>query len=129
WDDTFMGERAEHTPIIFKDPDHYMFADISQVNSRNFDDDHWQKLLWLIQQVNKGKPRPCNHTKIYGGGYFSFGTGGLEDGVERFWRNILGGSASARFHRPPAGNGLNERAKASIKAARLLERFIKLWYI
>lgn len=129
FDDTFKGEKAEHTPIIFRDTDHYMFADISQVNSRNFDDDHWRVLLWLIQQVNEGKPRPCNHTKIYGCGYKSFGTGGLEDGVERFWRNILGGSASARFHRPTGGNGLNERAKASIKAARLLESVIKLWDI
>lgn len=129
WDDTFRGEKAEHTPVIFNDPEHYMFADISQVNSRNFDDDHWRVLLWLVQQVNRGKPRPCNHTKIYGGGYFPFGTGGLQDGVERFWRNILGGSASSRFHRPPSGNGLNDRAKASIKAARLLERVITLWDI
>lgn len=129
WDDAFQGEKAEHTPIIFTDPEHYMFADISQVNSRNFDEDHWRVLLWLIQQVNNGKPRPCNHTKIYGGGYHSFGTGGLQDGVERFWRNILGGSASSRFHRPPSGNGLNDRAKASIQAARLLESVIKLWDI
>ncbi|MHB8900097.1 MAG: hypothetical protein ACYC6Y_15215 [Thermoguttaceae bacterium] len=55
------------------------------------------------------------------------GTGGFEDGVERFWRNILAGSASARFHRQPGGNGLNERAKACIQAARALENEIKLW--
>lgn len=59
----------------------------------------------------------------------SFGTGGPEDGIERFWRNILGGSASARFHRPNAGNGLNDLAKACIKAARLLESQIKFWDI
>jgi len=127
WDDAFQGEKAKHTPIIFQDPEHYMFADISQVNSRNFDDDHWRVLLWTIAQVNKVEPRPVNHTKIYGGGYASFGTGGLEDGVERFWRNILAGSASSRFHRPPSGNGLNERAKACIQAARLLESVIKFW--
>ena len=84
---------------------------------------------WLIKQVNNGKPRPCNHTKIYGGGYTTFGSGGLEDGVERFWRNILGGSASSRFHRPTSGNGLNDRAKATIKAARLLESVIRFWDI
>ena len=55
------------------------------------------------------------------------GTGGFEDGVERFWRNLLGGSASVRFHRQPAGNGLNERARACIQAARVLENEIKLW--
>jgi hypothetical protein len=103
-----------------------MFADISQVNSRNFDQTHWDRLQWLLRQVNT-HPRPSNHTKIYGSGYYSFGTGGPEDGVERFWRNIIGGSASARFHRPDAGNGLNDYAKASIKAARVLEGLVNFW--
>jgi hypothetical protein len=98
------------------------------VNSRNFDQAHWDQLQWLLQQVNR-HPRPSNHTKIYGSGYYGFGTGGPEDGIERFWRDILGGSASARFHRPSAGNGLNDQAKASIRAARLLEERIKLWDI
>ena len=128
FDDAFQGEKAEHTPIIFDDPEHYMFADISQVNSRNYDETHWNRLQWLLRQVNK-HPRPSNHTKIYGSGYKTFGTGGPEDGVERFWRNILGGSASARFHRPDSGNGLNDYAKASIKAARILEGLFKFWEI
>jgi hypothetical protein len=128
FDDAFRAEQAEHTPIIFNDAKHYMFADISQVNSRNYDDMHWEKLQWLLQQVNT-HPRPSNHTKIYGSGYKSFGTGGPEDGVERFWRNILGGSAAARFHRPDSGNGLNDFAKASIKAARILESRIQFWDI
>ena len=129
FDDAWKGPKSRNTKNIFADPGHHMFADISQVNSRNFNDDHWEKALWLIDQVQHVKIRPCNHTKIYGGGYYSFGTGGLEDGVERFWRNILAGSASARFHRPEAGNGLNERAKACIKAARLIEDEIKFWNI
>jgi hypothetical protein len=128
FDDAFKAEQAEHTPLIFSDSEHYMFADISQVNSRSYDEAHWDKLLWLLQQVNR-RPRPSNHTKIYGSGYKSFGTGGPEDGVERFWRNILGGSAAVRFHRPDSGNGLNDLAKGSIKAARLLENRIKLWEI
>ncbi|NCQ32557.1 MAG: hypothetical protein GW802_34985 [Armatimonadetes bacterium] len=126
FDDAFEGEKAEHTKLLFEDPEHYMFADLSQVNSRNFDEAHWTTLCWLIAHVNK-HPRPCNHTKIYGSGYYAFGTGGPEDGVERFWRNLLGGSASVRFHRPDAGNGLNDYAKASLKAARILEGLIKLW--
>ena len=129
FDDAFEAEEAEHTPIIFDDAEHYMFADISQVNSRNYDETHWDKLQWLLRQVNNTHPRPSNHTKIYGSGYKSFGTGGPEDGVERFLRNILGGSASARFHRPDSGNGLNDFAKASIKAARLLEGLVKFWDI
>ena len=128
FDDAFRAERAEHTPIIFRDAEHYMFADISQVNSRNYDEAHWDALLWLLRQVNT-HPRPSNHTKIYGSGYKSFGTGGPEDGVERFWRNIFGSSASARFHRPDSGNGLNDFAKGSIKAARQLESQIKFWEI
>ena len=128
FDDAYKGPDAKHTPIIFGDPNHYMFADISQVNSRNFDETHWERLQWLLRQVHT-HPRPVNHTKIYGSGYYGFGTGGPEDGVERFWRNILGGSASARFHRPDAGNGLNDFAKASIKAARILEEQIKFWDI
>jgi len=128
FDDAFMAEKAKHTPLIFKDAENYMFADISQVNSRNYDQTHWDRLQWLLRQINT-HPRPSNHTKIYGSGYYSFGTGGPEDGVERFWRNILGGSASARFHRPDSGNGLNDFAKASIKAARILEGLIKFWNI
>ena len=128
FDDAFDADKAKHTPIIFNDAEHYMFADISQVNSRNYDQTHWERLQWLLRQVNR-HPRPSNHTKIYGSGYKSFGTGGPEDGVERFWRNILGGSASARFHRPDSGNGLNDLAKGSIKAARILESLIKFWDI
>jgi len=128
FDDAFEGEKAKHTPLIFHDAEHYTFADISQVNSRNYDETHWERLRWLLKQVNK-HPRPSNHTKIYGSGYKTFGTGGPEDGVERFWRNILGGSAAARFHRPDSGNGLNDFAKGSIKAARLLEERIKFWEI
>ena len=120
FDDAFRAEEAEHTPLIFADAEHYMFADISQVNSRNYDETHWDRLQWLLAKVNETHPRPSNHTKIYGSGYMSFGTGGPEDGVERFWRNVIGGSASARFHRPDAGNGLNEHAIATLQAARIL---------
>jgi hypothetical protein len=128
FDDAYGGAQAKHSPIIFDDPEHYMFAEISQANSRNFDQAHWDQLQWLLQQINR-HPRPSNHTKIYGSGYYRFGSGGPEDGIERFWRNILAGSASVRFHRPDAGNGLNELARSSIKAARLLEEQIKFWEI
>lgn len=128
FDDAFRGDQAIHTPLVFRDPQHYTFADISQVNSRNYDDTHWERLQWLLARVNQ-IPRPSNHTKIYGSGYMGFGTGGPEDGVERFWRNILAGSAAARFHRAEAGNGLNDAARASIQAARLLEQRMKFWEI
>jgi len=129
FDDAFLGEKATHARVVFGDAEHYTFADISQVNSRNYDEAHWSRLLWLIEQVNKTHPRPCNHTKIYGSGYKTFGTGGPEDGVERFWRNIIGGSAAVRFHRPDSGNGLNDLAKASIKAARILAGLVPMWEV
>ena len=40
--------------------------------------------------------------------------------TESFWRNIIGGSASSRFHRPPGGLGLGQKARAHIKSMRLL---------
>lgn len=128
FDDTYLGIDARHTTVIFNDPEHYMFAEISQVNSRNFDEKHWDTLQWLLRRINR-HPRPSNHTKIYGSGYHTFGTGGPEDGIERFWRNLLGGSASARFHRPDSGNGLNDLAQSSIRAARLLEERIRFWEV
>ncbi len=126
FDDAFKAEKSEHTPIIFDNPGIYMFADISQNNSRNFNQEHWDKLQWLVEQISI-HPRPINNTKIYGSGYTSFGSGGPEDGIERFWRNMIGGCASARFHRPTSGNGLNSLAKASLKAARKMESMIRMW--
>ena len=63
--------------------------------------------------------------KTYGadGGRF----GDNRDGLERWWRHVIGGAASARFHRPDSGLGLSEPAANSIRAARKLESLIKLW--
>ncbi len=65
--------------------------------------------------------------KIYGadGGRY----GSTRDGVERFWRNVIGGAASARFHRPDSGIGLSPTAKASLAAARKLESLVKMWQV
>ncbi|MYG07949.1 hypothetical protein F4167_15320, partial [Candidatus Poribacteria bacterium] len=43
-----------------------------------------------------------------------------QDGLERFWRNIFGGFASARFHRPDSGVGLNKTAQAHLKSMRTI---------
>jgi len=126
FDDAFRGEEATNIFELFANDTHYAFADISQVNSRNYNETHWERLLWLLDKMGE-RPRPSNHVKIYGSGYKGFGTGGPEDGVERFWRNVFGGAAGVRFHRPEAGNGLNDFAKASIQAGRLLEKHIKFW--
>jgi hypothetical protein len=126
FDDGYKGDESEQYPVVFDQPDIYTFVDVSQVNSRNFHEIHWLKMRWMVEQA-KRHPRPANNVKVYGGGHAFFGTGGLSDGVERFWRDLIGGCASARFHRPPSGNGLNGKAQASIRAARKLEDLIKLW--
>jgi hypothetical protein len=126
FDDVYRPQQSEKLRLVIDNPEIYPFLDISQNNSRNYDEDHWNNLLWISHELNSA-PRPMNNTKIYGSGYKGFGTGGPEDGVERFWRNLLGGCASSRFHRPDSGNGLNDLAKASIQAARLLETKLKFW--
>jgi hypothetical protein len=40
--------------------------------------------------------------------------------MERFWRNIFGGLASARFHRPASGLGLGTKAQANIRSMRMI---------
>ena len=52
---------------------------------------------WIVEQAEK-HPRPLNHVKIYGDGNTSWGSGLPPDGVERFWRDILGGSALRGRH-------------------------------
>ena len=126
FDDGFRPEQSQKIRLALDHPEIYSFVEISQVNSRNFGQDHWDRLAWVIGQVKK-HPRPVNHVKIYGAGKTSWGSGEPKDGVERFWRDILAGSASARFHRDGGGTGLQPISQASLKAARKLESRIKLW--
>ena len=92
----------------------YDFADISQ-NNHNEGEEHWSNLQWVRRYTEKD-PRPLNNVKIYGADTGQYGT--ARDAVERFWRSIIGGSASVRFHRPPTGIGLSETAQAHLKSAR-----------
>jgi len=97
-------------------PETYSFADVSQ-NNHNTGQTHWDNAQTQRDRLGD-KPRPLNSVKIYGadGGRF----GNDRDGIERFWRNIFGGMASVRFHRPPSGLGLGEKAQASIRSMRML---------
>ena len=127
FDDGWKPEQSAKLRQVFDSPSLYAYIDISQVNSRNFGEDHWNRLRWVIEQVDAAGPRPVNHVKIYGSGETSWGSGTPADGVERFWRNLLAGSASARFHRNGSGLGLTETAQASIRAARRVESLVKFW--
>ena len=106
-------------------PERYDFADVSQNNQKK-GQEHWDNFQWVRAHVAK-QPRPLNTVKTYGadGGRF----GNQRDGIERWWRHVIGGAASARFHRPPAGLGLSESVVASLRAARKLESLVKLWEV
>ncbi len=104
-------------------PDLYAFADISQ-NNHQKGQTHWDNFLWVRDYIRQ-RPRPLNSVKIYGADTGRFGTD--RDGIERFWRLLLGGAAAVRFHRPESGLGLSPPAAASIRAARKVESLVKLW--
>jgi hypothetical protein len=121
WDDWNL--RAGHHRRTLDHPKRYDFADVSQ-NNHQKGQTHWDNFQWVREYLAE-RPRPINTVKTYGadGGRF----GASRDGVERFWRHVVGGAASARFHRPDSGLGLSEPAVASLKAARKLESLVKPW--
>lgn len=124
WDDwDLRAPRHKHT---FDHPDLYDFVDVSQ-NNQNSGDKHWDNFLY-VRTYLLARPRPINTTKIYGATGSKFGHSD-QDGLERFWRHMLGGGASMRFHRPDAGLGLNDKAVACIQAARKLEAAVPLWSV
>ena len=113
WDPWDLSD--EKHKATFDHPETYSFCDISQ-NNHQKRQRHWdnaQKIRAKLLPI-----RPINNIKIYGadGGRF----GSTQDGLERFWRNIFGGFASARFHRPDSGVGLNETAQAHLKSMRTI---------
>lgn len=114
---------AEEHRRTLDHPELYSFADVSQNNQKK-GQVHWDNFQWVRRHVAK-KPRPLNTVKTYGadGGRF----GDNRDGVERWWRHVIGGAASARFHRPDSGLGLSKPAANSVRSARMLESLVKLW--
>jgi hypothetical protein len=104
----------------FDHPDLYSFVDISQ-NNHQTGQTHWDNMQ-VARRMVADSPRPMNNVKIYGGEHHG---GGLVEGMHKLWRSILGGCASARFHRPGRqhgyyGAGLNELARTHIRSLRLL---------
>jgi len=116
-------EHVQHKGTL-DHPELYSFFDMSQ-NANQKGDTHWEKIQWARQRVS-AQTRPLNNVKMYGADTGWVGNT-TKIVVERFWRNILGGAASARFHRPPVGIGLNEVAQASLKAAKLFTSKVNMW--
>ena len=121
WDDwNLQGSHHRHT---FDHPELYSFADVSQ-NNHQKGQKHWDNFQWVRGYI-ADRVRPINTVKTYGadGGRF----GNSRDGVERWWRHLIGGAAAVRFHRPDAGLGLSVEVVASLMAARKLVSLIKPW--
>jgi hypothetical protein len=121
WDDWDL--KGPHHRRTLDHPERYAFADVSQ-NNHQKGQRHWDNFQWVYHYLRKA-PRPINTVKTYGGDGGRFGTN--QDGIERFWRHLLGGAAAVRFHRPPSGLGLSEPARASLRAAREVEALVKWW--
>ena len=102
----------------FDHPDLYTFIDISQNNHRPAHEHYANPQIIRERILDSGRIRPINSVKIYGANTGQYGS--TRDAQERFWRNIFGGLASSRFHRPEAGIGLNAIAQAHIQAMRML---------
>jgi hypothetical protein len=124
WDNWNLTEATHRR--TFDRPERFDFLDVSQ-NNHQKNQRHWDNFQWVRNYIAT-KPRPINTVKTYGADGNKFGHTN-RDGVERFWRHIIGGAASARFHRPDSGLGLSPPAIASIKAARKLESLIRLWEV
>ncbi len=114
--------------------DIYSFAEVSQNNQDalgSVGKKHWENLLsWrkMIAKSDEG-PMPINNVKVYGEGLGNNTAAGTEkEAVERFWKNIFGGAASTRFHRPEMradgtagwGIGISERAQQTLRAANMV---------
>jgi hypothetical protein len=124
WDDWNL-QSAQHRRT-FDHPERYDFVDVSQNNHKR-GQEHWDNFQWVRQYLSD-RPRPINTVKTYGADGNKFGHTN-RDGIERFWRHLIGGAASARFHRPDSGLGLSPLAVASIRAARKCEAFIPFWHL
>jgi hypothetical protein len=101
--------------------DIYTFVDISQNNFQK-GETHWDRIKY-IREYLKESPRPITNVKVYGSddapGRVEF-WGDTDEAIQRFWRNIIGGCASARFHRPNWGIGLNVSAANNLKSMRMI---------
>lgn len=123
WDDWDL--KASRHRQTFDHPELYDFVDVSQ-NNQNSGQEHWDNFIFVRNYLGSRQPRPMNTTKTYGadGNKFKHTD---QDAIERFWRHALAGAASIRFHRPDSGLGINDKAVACVKAARLLESEMRFW--
>lgn len=111
-------------------PETITFVEVSQANqdSKGYTGQaHWDKFqAWRDEIGDHAGPRPLNNVKIYGTDEDNPSAGSAEEAIERFWRNLIGGAASVRFHRPTQwGIGLDDRAESQIRSVRLLTEAVE----
>ncbi len=102
----------------------YDFVDVSQ-NNHQKGQVHWDNFQWVREYLAE-HPRPMNTVKTYGADGNKFGHTD-RDGVERWWRHLVGGAAGVRFHRPDSGLGLSPLAQGCVRAARKVEGLVPWW--
>ncbi len=107
----------------FDHPELYSFVDVSQ-NSHQRGQAQWDNLQWLRQHL-ADRPRPINSVKMYGGNH----GGGPIEGQHKLWRNILGGTATARYHRPGGGMGLNDVTAAHLKSLSMALEVVDIFAV
>jgi len=112
-------------------PETVTFVEISQANqdSKGYTgQEHWDRIQGWREEIDADTgPRPFNNVKIYGTDEDNPSAGSAAEAVERFWRNIVGGAAAVRFHRPSRwGIGLDERARSQIRSVGLLTDAVDL---
>jgi len=121
WDDHDLT--APQHRRTFDHPDRYSFVDVSQ-NNHQKGQTHWDNFQWVRRHL-AARPRPINTVKTYGADGGPYGS--ELDGLQRWWRHLLGGAAAVRFHRPASGLGFSPKAAAAVRAARKLEEVVKPW--
>jgi hypothetical protein len=108
----------EHRHVLDR-PDLFDYVEIAQ-NNVNVGRAHYDGIQYVRGQV-AANPRPLSNVKIYGSTYL----GTYQDGMARFWRNIFGGCASARFHEKHLG--FSETAQRMIRSARAVTDALDLF--
>jgi len=110
-------------------PEIFTFFESSQ-NSAKSGRENWDNLQF-VRTFLADNPRPINSVKVYGKTDSLVRWPGTdEEAVDRFWRNIMGGCASTRFHRNENGVyglGLCHLTRQSLSAARAFTNQFPPW--
>ena len=121
WDNWDL--KSEQHKRTFDNAELFDYCDVSQ-NNHQRGQAHWDNFQWVRNYI-AAHPRPINTVKTYGADGGRHGT--TNNAIDAWWRHVIGGAASARFHRPPSGLGLNGLTMNTLKAARQTEEFVKYW--